>query len=105
MMDLYSRLMDVDEVAEYLNTKTDRVFNQEKAVNFLAEKNIPIVFEYQGWGTCDFKHEGEYQSFNVEVGGYFNFRNDKDAEKIFKDSSKEITLHEAMIYQLNSVVA
>lgn len=101
-MDLYSRLMGIEEVIEYLNEKTDRDFNQDKTLKFIKEKNIPIVFEYEGWATYDFKHEGEYQSCSVKVNGYFSFRNSSDAVQIFKGFLEEINIGEAIIYQLDS---
>ena len=101
-MDVYSRLMDVDEVIEYLNTKTDRVFDTEKAIKLLAEKNIQVVFEYEGWGTYDFEHEGQYQSCSVKVNGYLSFRNKGDAVQIFRGFLNEINLQEAVVHHLDS---
>ncbi|ALF60125.1 hypothetical protein [Psychrobacter urativorans] len=101
-MDLYSRLMGIDEVIEYLNEKTNRDFNKDKIIKFIKEKKIPIVFEYEGWGTWEFRAESGWQSLNMKVKGYFKFRNRNDAVNIFKGFLEEINLHEAIIYQLDS---
>ena len=102
MMDLYSRLMDIDEVIEYLNNKTTRVFNKDKAIKFVEETNIPIVFEYEGRGTWNFSNKGEYQSLNIELKGYFNIQYDIDARKLFTGSVNNISLGEARIHLLDS---
>lgn len=102
MMDLYSHLMDIDEVVEYLNEKTNRNFTKDKTIKFIKEKKIPIVFEYEGWGTQEFQHKSGHQSLNIQVNGYFNFRNASDAIHIFKGFLKEINIDEAIIYQLDS---
>ena len=102
MMDLYSHLMDIDEVVEYLNEKTNRDFTKDKTIKFIKEKKIPIVFEYEGWGTQEFQHKSGHQSLNIQVNGYFNFRNASDAIHIFKGFLKEINIDEAIIYQLDS---
>jgi len=101
-VDLYSRLMGIEEVVEYLNEKTDRDFNQDKTLKFIKEKNIPIVFEYEGWATWEFQHKSEYQSRHIQVSGYFNFRNSSEAVGIFKGFLEEMNIGEAIIYQLNS---
>ncbi len=101
-MDLYSRLMGIDEVIEYLNEKTNRGFTKDKTIKFIKEKKIPIVFEYEGWGTWEFQHKSGYQSLNIQVNGYFNFRNSSEAVQIFKGFLKEINIDEAIIYQLDS---
>lgn len=94
--------MNIDEVIEYLSDKTDRDFNKDKTIKLIEEKKIPIVFQYQGWGTYEFNHERKYQSLNIEVDGYFRFRNTSDAMSIFKGFLTEIAIHEAIIYHLNS---
>ncbi len=101
-MDTYSCLMNIDEVIEYLSDKTDRDFNKDKTIKLIEEKKIPIVFQYQGWGTYELNHERKYQSLNIEVDGYFRFRNTSDAMSIFKGFLTEIAIHEAIIYHLNS---
>ena len=102
IMDLYSRLMGIDEVIEYLNEKTNRDFNRDKTLKFIKEKKIPIVFEYEGRGTWEFRAESGWQSLNMKVKGYFKFRNRNDAVNIFKGFLKKIDLEEAIIYQLDS---
>ena len=101
-MDSYSRLMDIDEVTEYLSEKTNRGFNRDKTLKFIKEKKIPIVFEYEGRGTWEFRAESGWQSLNMKVKGYFKFRNRNDAVNIFKGFLKKIDLEEAIIYQLDS---
>ena len=101
-MDTYSCLMNIDEVIEYLSDKTDRNFNKDKTIKLIEDKKIPIVFQYQGWGTYEFNHERKYQSLNIEVDGYFRFRNASDGIHIFKGFLTEIAIHEAIIYHLNS---
>lgn len=101
-MDVYSRLMDIDEVTDYLNEKTTRVFNRDKTLKFINEKKIPIVFEYKGSARWEFIHEGKWQSLNIQVNGYFKFQNDSNAVKIFKDFLEKIDLEDALIYQLVS---
>ena len=101
-MDLYSRLMDINEAIEYLNEKTNRDFNKDKTLKFINEKKIPIVFEYEGWATWEFRAASGWQSHHIQVKGYFNFRNRNDAVQIFEGFLEEINLEEATIYQLES---
>lgn len=101
-VDLYNSFMDIDDVIEYLNTKTDRKFNADKVIKFIKDKNIPIVFEYEGWGTWNFRNKGEYQSLNIELKSYFNIQYDINAIKLFRGSLNNISLGEARIYRLNS---
>lgn len=101
-MDVYSRLMDIDEVIEYLNAKTDRKFDIDRVTKFIKEQNIPIVFQYEGCGTWNFRNKGEYQSLNIQLKGYFNIQYDVDAIKLFTGSLNNISLGEARIYLLDS---
>lgn len=100
--DEYSRLMDIDEVTEYLNNKTARVFNKDKTLKFINEKKIPIVFDYEGRGTWEFRAESGWKSHHIQVKGYFNFRNRNDAVQLFKGFLEEIDLEEAIIYKLKT---
>lgn len=101
-MDLYSRLMNIDEAIEYLNEKTNRDFNKDKILKFINEKKIPIVFDYEGRGTWEFRAESGWKSYHIQVKGYFNFRNRNDAVQLFKGFLEEIDLEEAIIYKLKT---
>lgn len=100
-MDEYSHLMDIDEVVEYLNKKTERNFNQDKVIKFIEERNIPVVFEYKGWVTWEFRSEGKYQPHHTQLKGYFNIENDAEAMLIFKGFLEKIVIESARIYRLN----
>lgn len=93
--------MDVDEVIEYLNEKTERDFTKDRALKFINERKIPIVFKYEGWVTWEFGDKGNYQFLNIEVDGYLNFRNDNDAIQLFKGFLTEVPIQEAIIYHLD----
>lgn len=71
-------------------------------IDFIKESKIPIVFEYEGWGTWDFRNKGEYQSLNIKLKGYFNIQHDIDAIKLFRGSLNNISLEQARIYLLDS---
>ena len=102
-MDLYSRLMNIKDVLKYLNKKTDMEFDDMDAViDFIKESEIPIVFEYEGWGTWNFRNKSEYQSLNIKLKGYFNIQHDIDAINLFTGSLSRITLGAARIYRLDS---
>ncbi|MEN6671202.1 hypothetical protein AAJP47_12595 [Psychrobacter sp. B38] len=101
-MDEYSHLMDIDEVIEYLNKNTERKFDQGKVIKFIEQRNIPVVFEYEGWGTWNFRNKGEYQSLNIKLKGYFNIQYVIYARKLFRGSLNNISLGEARIYRLDS---
>lgn len=101
-MDLYSHLMNIDEAIEYLNEKTNRDFNKDKILKFINEKKIPIVFDYEGRGTWEFRAESGWKSYHIQVKGYFNFRNRNDAVQLFKGFLEEIDLEEAIIYKLKT---
>lgn len=100
-MDEYSHLMDIDEVVEYLNKKTERNFNQGKVIKFIEERNIPIVFEYKGWVTWEFRSEGKYQPHHKQLQGYFSIENNVEAILIFKGFLEKIVIERARIYRLN----
>ena len=103
IVDLYSRLMNIKDVLKYLNKKTDMEFDDMDAViDFIKESEIPIVFEYEGWGTWNFRNKSEYQSLNIKLKGYFNIQYDIDAINLFTGSLSSITLGEARIYRLDS---
>ena len=97
----YSHLMDIDEVVEYLNKKTERNFDQGKVIKFIEERNIPIVFEYKGWVTWEFRSEGKYQPHHKQLQGYFNIKNNVEAMLIFKGFLEKIVIERARIYRLN----
>lgn len=101
-MDEYSHLMDIDEVIEYLNKNTERKFDQDKVIKFIEQRNIPVVFEYEGWGTWNFRNKGEYQSLNIKLKGYFNIQYVIYARKLFRGLLNNISLGEARIYRLDS---
>lgn len=101
IMDEYSHLMDIDEVVEYLNKKTERDFDQKRVLKFIEERNIPIVFEYQGWVTWRFINEGKYQKHHKQLKGYFNIQNDIEAVLIFKGFLNKVSIERARIYRLN----
>lgn len=96
-----SRLMSIDKVVKYLNTRTDEDFDKDEIIEFIERKLIPIVFKYKGWVTWEFEDKGNYQFLNIEVEGYLNFRNENDAIQLFKGFLTEVSIQEAIIYHLD----
>jgi hypothetical protein len=101
-MDVYSRLMDIDEVVECLNRKTDTdiSFDKKKVLKLIENRIITIVFKFEGFVTWDCVSKGKY--YSIEMSGYFNFTDESKAIGIFEGSLDEIPLSKAIIYHLDS---
>lgn len=103
-MDVYSRLMNIDEVVECLNRKTDTdiSFDKNKVLKLVENRIIPIVFKFEGFVTWGCVSKGKYQYYSIEMSGYFNFTDESKAIGIFEGSLDEIPLSKAIIYHLDS---
>lgn len=105
-MDVYSRLMNIDEVVECLNRKTDTdiSFDKKRVLTLIENKIIPMVFKFEGFVTWGCVSKGKYQYYSIKMNGYFNFieNNNKQAMEIFEGSLDEILLSKAIIYHLDS---
>lgn len=101
-MDVYSRLMDIDEVVECLNRKTDIdiSFDKKKVLKLIENRIITIVFKFEGFVTWNCVSKGKY--YSIEMSGYFNFTDESKAIGIFEGSLDEIPLSKAIIYHLDS---
>ena len=103
-MDVYSRLMNIDEVVECLNRKTDTdiSFDKKRVLTLIENKIIPMVFKFEGFVIWGCVSKGKYQYYSIKMNGYFNFKDNSNAIEMFEGSLDETLLSKAIIYHLDA---